>query len=143
MKEIGGCFLVFLGLLGLVLSIAISFSYYFLPVAFVIFICSLIMISYGLGTPRQGKEKKRKNMIEIGMWLTTSDGETLLIKKDANGYPDLVPINPDIPLEGTNAKKEKGKILYEELTGKKYPHPNATTRQVLWDFLEVAIQHLP
>lgn len=61
MKEIGGCFLVFFGLFGLVLSIAISFSYYFLPVAFVIFICSLILISYGLGAPRQGKGKKGKH----------------------------------------------------------------------------------
>ncbi len=82
-------------------------------------------------------------MIEIGMWLQTSAGETLLVKKDANGYPDIVSLDPDTSFEGVKEKKEKGKLLYEELTGKQYPHPNATTRQVLWDFLEVAIQHLP
>ncbi len=82
-------------------------------------------------------------MIEIGMCLKTPSGETWLIKKDPNGYPDLIPIDPDTPLGGIKEKKEKGKLFYEELTGKKYPHSNATTRQVLWDFLEVAIQHLP
>jgi len=82
-------------------------------------------------------------MLEIGMWFQTREGETFLIKKDANGYPDLVPLQAQNTLENIKTKKEKGKILYEELTGKKYPHPNATTRQVLWDFLEIAIQKLP
>lgn len=82
-------------------------------------------------------------MTDVGLWVQTSKGETFLIKKDMHGYPDIIPLQPDTPLEGIKVKKEKGKILYEDLTGKKYPHPNATTRQVLWDFLEVAIQRLP
>jgi len=58
MKEIGGCFLVFLGLFGFFFSIVLSFTYYLLPVAFVSFIGSLILISYALGSPpRQGKGK--------------------------------------------------------------------------------------
>ncbi|NOY83252.1 MAG: hypothetical protein GXO96_00255 [Nitrospirae bacterium] len=82
-------------------------------------------------------------MTDIGMWFQSEAGETFLIKKDANGYPDLIPLQGEKPLEGVKAKKEKGKSLYEELTGKKYPHENATSRQVLWDFLEIAIQKLP
>ncbi len=82
-------------------------------------------------------------MTDVGMWFQSASGETFLIKKDAHGYPDLIPLQLEKPLQGVKAKKEKGKILYEELTGKKYPHPNATTRQVLWDFLEIAIQKLP
>jgi len=57
MKEIGGCFLVFFGIFGIVIAIAISFTYYFLPLAFVIFIICLIMISYGLGPANPGKKK--------------------------------------------------------------------------------------
>jgi hypothetical protein len=82
-------------------------------------------------------------MIEIGLWIQTPQGERFLIKKDPNGYPDLTPLAPEISFADTQAKKEKGKELYEILTGKKYPHAHATTRQVLWDFLEVAIQQLP
>jgi len=82
-------------------------------------------------------------MTEIGLWIRTDQGESLLIKKDANGYPDVVSLSPHLPLADAQAKKEKIKALYENLTGKSYPHAHATTRQVLWDFLEVAIQHLP
>ncbi len=82
-------------------------------------------------------------MTEIGLWVRTSQGETFLIKKDPNGYPDLASLSGELPLADIQAKKEKGKELYENLTGKKYPHAHATTRQVLWDFLEVAIQQLP
>ena len=82
-------------------------------------------------------------MIEIGLWIKTPQGETFLIKKDPNGYPDLASLSADSPLADIQAKKEKGKELYESVTGKKYPHPHATSRQVLWDFLEVAIQQLP
>ncbi len=82
-------------------------------------------------------------MTDLGMWFQSKTGETFLIKRDANGYPDLIPLQPENLLEGVKAKKEKGKMLYEELTGKKYPHENATSRQVLWDFLEIAIQKLP
>ncbi|TAK01568.1 MAG: hypothetical protein EPO39_14220 [Candidatus Manganitrophaceae bacterium] len=82
-------------------------------------------------------------MAEIGLWIQTDQGESLLIKKDPNGYPDLVSLSPHLALPDIQAKKEKVKALYEKLTGKGYPHAHATTRQVLWDFLEVAIQHLP
>ncbi|MFQ5779497.1 MAG: hypothetical protein ACE5J1_03415 [Nitrospiria bacterium] len=82
-------------------------------------------------------------MIQIGLWIQTGEGEVYLIKKDANGYPNLTSLSPDLPLEDFKAKKEKGKALYEELTGTNYPHPHATTRQVLWDFLEAAIHQLP
>lgn len=61
MKELGGCFLVFFGIFGIMISIAISFTYFYLPVAFVIFIVSLIMISYGMGTSPQGKDKGKND----------------------------------------------------------------------------------
>ncbi len=82
-------------------------------------------------------------MTDLGLWFQSKSGEAFLIKKDENGYPDLISLQAEKPLEGVKAKKEKGKSLYEELTGKKYPHENATSRQVLWDFLEIAIQKLP
>jgi hypothetical protein len=81
-------------------------------------------------------------MIEIGLWIQTAQGETFLIKKDPNGYPDLVPLSSNSPID-IKVKKERVKELYEGLTGKSYPHAHATTRQVLWDFLEIAIQQLP
>jgi len=56
MKGIGGCLLVFLGLFGIFFSIVISFTFYFLPVAFIVFIGSLILISLALGSPDQGKK---------------------------------------------------------------------------------------
>jgi|GEM_PF-4108320 len=59
MKGIGGCLLVFLGLFGLFFSIAISFTYYLLPFAFLFFISSLLLISYALGPIRE--ERKGKN----------------------------------------------------------------------------------
>lgn len=81
-------------------------------------------------------------MVEIGLWIQTAEGETFLIKKDPNGYPDLT--SPSgYALSDSKTKKEKAKELYQILTGKSYPHAHATTRQVLWDFLEVAIQQLP
>lgn len=61
MKGIGGCLLVFLGLFGIFISIVISFTYYFLPVAFIVFIGSLILISYALGPIDRGKHDKEKN----------------------------------------------------------------------------------
>lgn len=81
--------------------------------------------------------------MQVGLWIQTEQEETYLIKKDANGYPDLSALSSPLKLEDFKAKKEKGKALYEELTGVNYPHPHATTRQVLWDFLEAAIKQLP
>ena len=82
-------------------------------------------------------------MIEVSLSIQTETGESYLIRKDSNGYPDLIALTKAHPLDGYQAKKTKGKALYENLTGKKYPHPNATTRQILWDLIEVAIKHLP
>jgi|GEM_PF-1686274 len=82
---------------------------------------------------------------EIGLLIQVSDSESFLIKKDPNGYPDILLVSynhsPEVSL--TKTKKETAALLYEKLTGRPYPHPHATTRQVLWDFLEVAIGSLP
>ncbi len=82
-------------------------------------------------------------MTEVGLWILSKKGIPYIIKKDPNGYPDLVPLAPSPPLKGLEEKKDLCKSFYEDLTGKKYSHPDATTRQVLWDFLEVAIDRLP
>jgi len=82
-------------------------------------------------------------MAKVGLWIQTKTGDTFLIKKDSNGYPDLISLSSNKSLTDTKEKKEKCKSFYEDLTGKKYSHPNATSRQVLWDFLEVAIHYLP
>ncbi len=82
-------------------------------------------------------------MAEVGLWIQSAQGDTFLIKKDANGYPDLIPLSSKLSFSNAKEKKETCKTFYEDLTGKKYAHPDATTRQVLWDFLEVAIHHLP
>lgn len=55
MKGIGGCLLVFLGLFGLFFSITMSFTYYLLPLAFLFFIGSLLLISYALGPTKERK----------------------------------------------------------------------------------------
>lgn len=90
------------------------------------------------------KEKNRRGtMAEVGLWIQSRKGDTFLIKKDTNGYPDLISLSSNQSLTNTKEKKEKCKSFYKDLTGKKYAHPDATTRQVLWDFLEVAIRHLP
>lgn len=58
MKGMGGCLLVFLGLFGLFFSITLAFTYYLLPLAFLFFIGSLLLISFALGPM---KEERRKN----------------------------------------------------------------------------------
>lgn len=80
-------------------------------------------------------------MVEVGLWVQISGREAFLIKKDPNGYPDLFPLDT-VPM-GRDEKKEKVRGLYKELTGKSYSHTHATTRQLLWDLLEVAIPQLP
>jgi len=82
-------------------------------------------------------------MTEIGLWLKREDGQCYLIKKNPHGYPDLVSLSPENPIEGAKETKKLGKAFYKELTGTTYAHPDATSRQVLWDFLEAAIKHLP
>jgi len=57
MKGVRGCFLVFLGLFGLFFSIVLAFTYYLLPLAFLFFIGSLLLISFALGPVRDEKSK--------------------------------------------------------------------------------------
>lgn len=85
----------------------------------------------------------KKKMTEIGLWIKSDRGETYLIRKDPNGYPDLILLSESDASLGAKEKKSVCRALYLEITGKQYGHPNATTRQVLWDFLETAIEHLP
>lgn len=82
-------------------------------------------------------------MTKIGLWLQSENGNTYLIEKNPNGYPDLLALSPEKPIEDIKEKKALAKTFYKELTGTSYPHPDATSRQVLWDFLEAAIKHLP
>jgi len=49
MKGIWGCFLVLLSLFGFLLAMVISLTYYFLPVAFILLLGSLILITYAMG----------------------------------------------------------------------------------------------
>lgn len=53
MKGFGGCLLVFGGLLGLYLAITLSFTFFLLPIAFVLLVGCLILISYALGPSDQ------------------------------------------------------------------------------------------
>ena len=49
MKGFGGCLLVIAGILGLYLAITLSLTFYFLPLAFLLLLGCLILISYALG----------------------------------------------------------------------------------------------
>ncbi len=63
MEGIRGCLLVILGFLGIFFSIVISFTVYLLPFAFLIFLGSLVLISYALGSAdkqRNGRPKPEK-----------------------------------------------------------------------------------
>ena len=85
-------------------------------------------------------------MIEVGLWIQTQTEkgtDVFLIKKDPLGHPTLSALQSDASLEGTSAKKEKLRELYEGLTGQSHPHPHATSRQLMWDFLEAAMKQLP
>lgn len=82
-------------------------------------------------------------MIEVGLWVQISEQETYLVKKDVNGYPDLIPLPTILPIKDRALKKEKIKEIYEKLTKKDYVHSHATTRQMLWDLIEAAIHLLP
>lgn len=55
-KELGGCFLVFLGIIGLFIAITMAWTYWLLPAAFLLLIICLVMISYALGSA--DREKK-------------------------------------------------------------------------------------
>ena len=85
-------------------------------------------------------------MIEVGLWIQTqteNGTEAFLIKKDPLGHPTLSTLQSDALLDGATAKKEKLRELYEGLTGQMHPHPHATSRQLMWDFLEAAMKQLP
>jgi len=59
MKGIRGCLFVILGFLGIFFSIVISFTVYLLPLAFLTFLGSLVLISYAIGSTDQGKNGGR------------------------------------------------------------------------------------
>ena len=81
-------------------------------------------------------------MIEVGLWVK-SDEEEMIIKKDAQGHPALIPLSSPPPFTDRETQKAKVRTLYQQLTGQVYPHPYAATRQLLWDFIEVAVTRLP
>jgi uncharacterized membrane protein len=54
MRGIGGCLLVVAGFLGFFIAITLSLTFYLLPLAFLLFLGSLIMISFGIGPAGQG-----------------------------------------------------------------------------------------
>lgn len=58
MKGMGGCLLAILGLFGIYISIIFSFTFYFLPLSFLLFIGSLILISFALGPAGEINRKK-------------------------------------------------------------------------------------
>lgn len=58
MREVGGCLLAIVGLLGFFLAITLSFTFYLLPLAFILFLGSLILISSGIGPGGQGSREE-------------------------------------------------------------------------------------
>ena len=85
-------------------------------------------------------------MIEVGLWIQTeteTGKESFVIKKDPLGHPVLSALNSPLLLEGSAEKKLKLRALYKDLTGIDHPHPHATSRQLMWDFLEAAMKQLP
>ncbi len=82
-------------------------------------------------------------MIEVGLWIQTETGETFIVNKDPSGHPTLTVFKSPNLLESTEDKKAKLRELYQGLTGQPHPHPHATSRQLMWDFLEAAIKQLP
>jgi hypothetical protein len=62
-----GCLGALLGILGFFLAITLSFTFYLIPVAFLVFIGSLILISLAFGAPpSSGPEKKNSEPPEKG-----------------------------------------------------------------------------
>ena len=49
MKGLGGCLLLFAAIVGLFIAITLSFTFWFLPVSFLLLIGCLVLISYVLG----------------------------------------------------------------------------------------------
>ncbi|MEO5656217.1 MAG: hypothetical protein ABIO65_12560 [Nitrospiria bacterium] len=48
-KNLGGCLLVLVAIVGFYVAITLSFTFFLLPVAFVVFFCCLILISLAVG----------------------------------------------------------------------------------------------
>ena len=86
-------------------------------------------------------------MIEVGLWIKTEDPlcneEVFLIKKDPSGHPIFSPLKYKDSLDVPDDKKKKLREIYEKLTRHGHPHAHATSRQLMWDFLEAALKHLP
>ncbi len=64
MKGIGGCFLAIVGVLGFFIAIPLRFTFYLLPLAFILFLGSLILISFAIGPggqgPREGENPEKR-----------------------------------------------------------------------------------
>jgi hypothetical protein len=58
MKGLRGCLLVILGIFGIFFSIVLCFTFYLLPLAFLLFLGSLILISFALGPADSEKDQK-------------------------------------------------------------------------------------
>ena len=57
-----GCLAAFAGIIGIFVAITISFTFYLIPVAFLLFVGSLILISLALGpAPPPDTPKHRSN----------------------------------------------------------------------------------
>ena len=85
-------------------------------------------------------------MVEIGLWIqmkTDNGEEVFLMKKDPSGHPVLSVVKYKDSLDTNEDKKLKLRELYEQLTGHPHPHGHATSRQLMWDFLEAALKYLP
>jgi len=80
--------------------------------------------------------------VEVGLWIR-AEGQSFLLRADPQGHPDIDALSEGAALPDREAKKRQAKAIYEWITGRRYPHDHAATRQILWDVLEVAIPRLP
>jgi len=80
--------------------------------------------------------------VEVGLWIRVA-GQSFLIRADPQGHPNIEALSEGARLPDREAKKTQAKALYEQITGRRYPHDHAATRQILWDVLEAAIPRLP
>jgi hypothetical protein len=63
-KSLLGCLGALAGIVGIIVAITISFTFYLIPVAFLLFIGSLIMISLALGPSGSPGSKKHHSTPE-------------------------------------------------------------------------------
>jgi hypothetical protein len=54
-----GCLAALFGMVGIFLAIAISFSFYLIPIAFLVFLGSLILISLALGPSDSSRQSSK------------------------------------------------------------------------------------